>query len=332
MARLTALPGGGEPARACGVCGAHYGPCGILRSHLDWLRLLGRSPNSIYARERAIIRMGAWLADPGHYEELGITGSAVPVLDASAANLAAWRASLDLSYGAVCSYVSHAKHFCQWLVAEGLRADNPAAGLPVLRQPRRLPRPVSEESLFRVLESAPPRIRLWLVLAGWCGLRAAEIAGLTREAILDTRTPPVLVVSAESAKGSRERVIPLSPFVLAEIAAANLPAAGYAFRRRDGHPGPNAPWLVSHRSNMHLHECGVPATLHSLRHRALSQMYQHGRDLRAVQSVAGHASPATTSGYAAFSDQSAVDALNAIPAPGRLHVVAAAKSRRRDIR
>ncbi len=312
MTALTALPGGGEPAPVapCVVCGVpHHGRrCGVLQRHLDGLKLRGHTVNSIYCRERAIIRMGKLLP--------------APVLDADAEMLAEWRAGLDMSHGSIAGYVAHAREFYRFAVKEGLRGDNPAADLPVPRQPRRLPRPINEKDLMRALETAPRRIRLWIVLAAWCGLRACEVAGLLRDSIMDSAVPPVLIVTLETAKGGRrERCIPLSTYVLEEIRAAQLPTAGFAFRRMDGHSGPLQPWRISQLVNRHLHGLGIAATLHSMRHRMLSQAYQGTLDLRLVQDLAGHADPRTTSGYAQFASESAVKAVEGLPSPGRLHAV-----------
>jgi integrase len=139
--------------------------------------------------------------------------------------------------------------------------------------------------------------------------------------------PPVLLVTCETSKGGfRERCIPLSRFVLEEIRAAQLPNSGYAFRRMDGHSGPLQPWLVSQLVNRHLHGLGLAATMHSMRHRMLSQAYQGTLDLRLVQDLAGHADPRTTSGYAAYASESAVKAVEGLPSPGRLHAVRAGHS------
>jgi integrase len=185
---------------------------------------------------------------------------------------------------------------------------------------RRLPRPVSEPDLMRALAMATPRIRPWLVLAGWCGLRAKEIAYLRRECVLETAGPPVLLVARDATKGRSERVVPLSAFAVAELVPV-LPAAGWVFRRMDGRPGPNTPGLISHLANAHLHECGVAASLHALRHRFASETYKASRDLRAVQSLMGHARPETTALYAAYDQPSARAAVDALPVPERLRVV-----------
>ncbi len=280
----------------------------IVQSHLEHLRLKGRTPASVYARKRALARLTAALA--------------VPLLSAGPADLAGWRASLTVGDDAVVAYVSHIRSFYDWCVAEGLRAENPAAGLPVPRLGRRIPRPIAEDDLMDALAAAPRRIRLMIVLAAWCGLRAKEIAYLKRENVMDTAMPPVLIVAQDATKGRRERVIPLSAFVLEEIRLARLPVSGFVFRRMDGRVGPNEPWRVSQLCNKHLHRHGITDTLHSLRHRYGTQVYRaSGHDLRLTQDLLGHASPSTTAGYAAFDRAGAQVAVDALPSPARLRAV-----------
>jgi len=310
VTRLTAIQGGGEGGTVpgCQVCGIpHGGECQVLRRHLDRMRQLGRARGTIRDRRYAILRMARALAP-------------VPVLDATADDLGAWRASLDLTPAAIRVYVTHGKEFYRFLIAEGIRADNPCLGLPVPRHRRYLPRPIASKSLFTAIETAPPRIRLWLILAAYAGLRAAEIAGLTADCILTGQDPPVLIVS-HGAKGGHERVVPLSAYLLGEILAANLPRTGWVFPRYDGKPGPNQPWLISQLVNNHLHSLGFRDTLHSLRHFFGTASYQGSRDLLAVSELLGHANVSTTSVYARFADPSAVKAVESIPAPPRLRVV-----------
>src|SRR5260370_13342726 len=63
----------------------------VLAAHLAHLRLFGRSERTVYDRERAVIRLAAWLRP-------------VPVLAATAADLGAWRASLTVRHHAVLLY------------------------------------------------------------------------------------------------------------------------------------------------------------------------------------------------------------------------------------
>ena len=275
--------------------------------HLRHLELLGRAPETIAARRRALGRMRIALGKS--------------LLEASAADLKAWRAALAVAPGTVAGYVSHAIQFYAWAVAEGVAEANPAAGLPVPRQGRMLPRPAGEADLFAAVAGAPPRIRPWLVLAGWAGLRAKEIALLQRKHVHETARPPVLLIARDATKGTRERVVPLCAFALEALAEHGLPARGWVFRRADGQHGPNTPMRVSGAANRWLHREGFSFTLHQLRHRFATEAYRTTRDLRLVQELLGHASPLTTAGYAAIVQDGAIGAVEALPVPGRLKVV-----------
>jgi len=270
-----------------------------VRAHLHHLAMRGLSPVTIGHRQRVLGRLQVSIG--------------MPVADATAADLAAWRASLTVSSGTIAGYVSHVRMFYAWALAGGHIAEDPAAGLPVPRTPQRIPRPISEAGLMEALDCAPRRIRPWLVLAGWAGLRAKEIALLRGENILLHSEPPVLLIASDATKGRRERTVPLCAFAVAELARAGLPVRGLVFRRADGQPMP--PNLVSKLSNQHLHDCGIPATLHQLRHRFGTMTYHVSHDLRSVQEMLGHASPATTAGYAQYDRTEAAAAVNGLPVP-----------------
>jgi integrase len=292
----------------------------VLAAHAAHLRLLGRSKRTIYDRRRAVIRLAAWLATHNALTSQD-KGASEQVLHAAPADLAAWRAGLTVGDRAVVGYCGHVREFYAWAVTLGLRPDNPAQGLPLPSLPRSVPRPVSEEDLGQALAAADARVRPWLVLAGWAGFRACEIARLRRDRVLDTARPPMLLIARDATKGRHERMIPASAFVLAELRLAGLPASGWVFARHDGKPGPNAPWLVSQLANQCLRDAGSAATLHQLRHRFLTMVYRDTHDLRLVQDLAGHSSPSTTAGYAAFDRSEAAAAVESLPAPQRLRKV-----------
>src|SRR5260221_13588024 len=154
----------------------------VLAAHLAHLRLLGRSERTVYDRERAVIRLAAWLRP-------------VPVLAATAADLGAWRASLTVGDQAVVVYCAHVAGFYAFAVTRGIIDSNPAGALPVPSPPRGIPRPARAEDLAAALACADERVRPWLVLAGWARCRAEEIVLLRRESVLATAVPPRLLVA-----------------------------------------------------------------------------------------------------------------------------------------
>ena len=275
-----------------------------VQRHLRHLDLQGKSPITVEHAEQALKRLAKVLP--------------VPLLEATPDHLYEWRSRLRLANATIAAYLSHIRCFYAWAVEAGLIEESPAAATPSPPLPRRFPRPIPEPDLMLALNSATHvmPVRPWLVLAGWCGLRAKEIAGLRVENLRLNDVPPIIIVSTESAKGGNERIIELSPFVVAEMRAARLPLAGPAFPDANG--APRRPWSVSHITNEHLRGCGTKSTLHCLRHRFASQLYQATLDLRLVQELLGHSSQATTATYAAFSRTAATAAVAALPVPGEL--------------
>ena len=281
-----------------------------VTAHLTHLTQSGLSAGTIYGRRRCLARLAGFLP--------------VPVLQADAADILAWRATLDgLSAGTIYNYCTHARQFYAWAARRGLlHGEDPADGLPVPRRPERTPRPISEADLAEAVTAAPRRIRLWLVLAAWCGLRACEIARLRCENI--DLANQVLIVASDATKGRRERVIPLCDYVIEQVAAARLAPRGWAFTRRDHQSGPVPPWMVSKLANKHLARCGISATLHQLRHRFGTQAYRTTRDILGVRELMGHQSITTTTLYTLADKPAQVAIVQALPVPAALRPLRAA--------
>jgi hypothetical protein len=101
-------------------------------------------------------------------------------------------------------------------------------------------------------------------------------------------------------KGCKERIVPLSPQLWHELVAYGLPRSGIIFLRHDGRHGQNSPKLVSQLVNAYLKSIDVTETLHQLRHRFATRAFGVHKDIRVVQELMGHASPATTALYADY--------------------------------
>lgn len=278
-----------------------------ISQHLDYLRLQGRSDWTIRDRRHILSRLARALP--------------VPLIDATPGHLLAWRAGLTTSAADVVNQASHVRQFYVWAATIAqLRPDNPVDHLPVPRLGRRLPRPISEAALMDVLAAAPRRIRPWIVLAGWCGLRCQEIAWLRAEDVHLDAPAPYILVTRETAKGIHERVVHLCDFAVAELAACNLPRRGWCWTRRDGQPGPNKPARVSELICKLLHDCGYPDTAHSLRHHCLTRVQQISGDVRITQEVAGHTDLSSTMVYTHVSGERTYAVMQQLPVPGGLRM------------
>ena len=259
----------------------------LIQAHLEWLRIRGLRPATIKARRGALLRLQRALP--------------YPLIDAVAEDLRLWQERLTIGPHALGTETAHIAQFFHWAQRHSHRPDDPAELLPRPKVPRMLPRPISEADLRMALACAPDRIRPWLILAGWCGLRAREIALLERADIRDQDDPPTLFV--RDGKGGKQRVVPLPRTVARELAALRLPSRGPVFRRADGLPGGVPPARLSKMVSNYLGSIGVPATLHQLRHRYASLAYQATHDLLLVRDYMGHENANTTAGYAKINPQ-----------------------------
>lgn len=267
----------------------------LIGAYIERLRLKGRSARTCQEYARRIRRLAICLEDRD-------------LTDATPDDLLRWRIGLALSDNSIVAYTNTIRAFYAWLERSERLPASPAEDLPIPRARRGLPRPIGEDDLDYAIDNAPRRIRAWLVLAAYAGLRAQEIAYLRREDLLNTYRPPMIHVSELMAKGSRQRLVPLVPYAWSELQAYGLPRRGFVFLRLRG-AGPNTPKTISNLSNRYLHDCGFDETLHQLRHFYGTEMLETSEgNLRVVQDMMGHASPATTAVYAAVRPSDAVRA------------------------
>ena len=191
--------------------------------------------------------------------------------------------------------------FYRWAARTGRIDHDPAQNLPTVRVPQGRPRPTPEGVLAEALAAASPRERLMIELGALAGLRAGEISRVHRDDYDGER----LTVHG---KGGRERHVPITAGNLQE---ALREADGWLFPniQRGGHLTPN------HVSKLLARSLPDPWTAHTLRHRFGTRAYAGTRDLLAVSTLLGHASPVTTLIYVLMPDdhlRSAVEAAGMI--------------------
>ena len=149
-----------------------------------------------------------------------------------------------------------------------------------------------------------------LLLAAFAGLRVAEIAGLERDDVIETKG----LIRVRHGKGDKERILPLHPDVLAALRVLPMPRNGPIFvRPRGGKFPPNRMGVVISR---YLRELGIDATGHQLRHWFATVVYARGHDIRVTQELLGHSDPSTTAGYISYSHVDAAAAVAALRLPG----------------
>jgi integrase len=211
----------------------------------------------------------------------------------------------DLGGKARYSYISHFGMFYRAMQEDGRIEANPTTYIHRPRIRPALPRPIADDDLAAAIAQAPPVIAAAMTLAAYQGLRAKEIAQLEREDIADTNVPPMLHIV--HGKGDRPRVLPLHPEVMPALRRADIQRSGRVLRRPMGGGFPS--YALSGVVNTYLHDIGVDATLHQLRHWFGTKTYQATRDLRLVQALMGHSSPTSTAIYAQYAIEGAESAI-----------------------
>jgi integrase/recombinase XerC len=279
----------------------------MIENHLAWAHQRGLRETTLYARRNYLRQVHTFVE--------------TPLLVASRSDLERWFASLIVTAASRGVLLSNVRSFYRWAVKFELIEHDPTVRLDSPVRRRGLPRPISEETLERVLAAAGSRIRPWLYLAAFAGLRACEVSRLRAEDVTDQADPPMLLVV--DGKGGKTRAVPLHEKARAALTEADLPSSGFLFLRREwGRPltthTPGAgqqnvsPKLVSELANRHLRSHKAGATFHQLRHRFGTRVYSESRDLRVTQELLGHSNPSTTAGYAAWSPARGLAAVLAI--------------------
>jgi site-specific recombinase XerD len=227
-----------------------------------------------------------------------------PIREATTEDLLGWLDSKHIADRTRYAYISHLAAFYRWALLEGQIQTDPTLRIPRPKMRLGIPRPIgTDDVLFAVGNAPTSALRAMIVLAAYAGLRCMEIAQLDGGDVLDRVVPPVIVV--ENGKGGKSRVVPVGPLVIRSLRAAGIRSQGPVFREK----GRQMPaWRVSHLIRQHLHDCGIRASAHSLRHTYATQVLrQSGGDLRMTQELLGHSSPTTTSIYAAWAQDKAAE-------------------------
>ncbi|WCT72277.1 tyrosine recombinase [Sphingomonas naphthae] len=239
----------------------------------------------------------------------------------------------ELARSTVSRKASALRRFFGFLAEEGLRADDPSDALPRPGAGRPLPKILGHSDVDRLFaeiedrrarDETPQTLRLsaFIELLYGSGLRASELVSLPRHAF--RRDQPFLILRG---KGGRERLVPVSDRARAAVAAWAA------------HVAEDQPWLFpsgkSHMSRVRLFQlvkalaadAGVPpdrVSPHVLRHAFATHLLEGGADLRALQTMLGHADIATTEIYTHVDSSRLIELVNS------RHPLNDAKMKRRD--
>lgn len=227
-----------------------------------------------------------------------------PPETATAEQLADWLSRDELSASTKGVYHSRIKGFYEWLVRRGIRADNPMLEIKAAKRPRTRPRPCSRVQFERLIQTNDKQLKAMFLLYGLQGLREFEIAKFHSNHVdLDAGTVDVI------GKGGARYTLPAHPKLLAH--AKRMPLGYWFPSQRGKHIGSRTVW---ERMRMHMLRNRVPGTPHTLRHFYGTELLRAGANLREVQELMRHASPATTAIYTLVTMDDMRAALNRLAA------------------
>jgi len=219
--------------------------------------------------------------------------------------------------------LSSLKQLYRFAYEEGWRTDNPAIQIKGPGKQKSLPKTLSVDEVDRLLGAAQTSARsqddrvrntCMMELLYATGMRVSELVTLPVSA---TRGDPRMILVR--GKGDKERMVPLSPGARDALAlwietrdqqedAARKKGAGpskflFPSRGKAGH-------LTRHRFYMLIKELAVAGgvdpekvTPHTLRHAFATHLLAGGADLRAIQTLLGHADISTTEIYTHVIDE-----------------------------
>jgi len=270
----------------------------------------GAGANTLSAYRRDLADLAAYLRENGRTLANAVTDDLRGFLKSLATR--------KFKASSLARRLSAVRQLYRFLYAEGKRGDDPAAVLEGPKRGRSLPKILSIDEVDKLLaqarkgmnagkQSLPQRLRAarlacLLETAYATGLRVSELVALPAGAA--RRDQNMLVVRG---KGGKERMVPLN-------SAAKRAMADYLKLRAKTGGAPAGKWLFpsfgaeGHLTRQHFaRELKALASAsgidharlspHVLRHAFASHLLHNGADLRAVQTLLGHADISTTQIY-----------------------------------
>ena len=219
----------------------------------------------------------------------------------------AWLIELGYAKSSIVRKLSALRSFLRWLLREGLIDGDPLPRRGVMKRESRLPRFLSQDEAARLV-GAPdtsttlgPRDRALLELIYAGGLRVSEVRDLdVGDVNLET------VELRVTGKGSKQRVVLFGDVARDALALylgqvrprlANRDSGSALFLNRYG--GRLSQRSIQEKVRGYAASVGLRSDVHThtLRHSFATHLLEGGADLRVVQELLGHASPATTQIY-----------------------------------
>jgi integrase/recombinase XerD len=267
---------------------------------------------SMIAVEKGLARntVEAYSRDLSRFSEFLISQSVFHLNDVKAAHVRAyvsWLTGKGLGAKSIARHVVTLRRLYRFLETEERVTENPIPTLHLGVGARTLPRTLSSADLRRLLNQPDPttalgrRDQTMLELLYATGLRVSELVSLQTQQI-DFKGNYLTV----KGKGAKVRVVPFGRWAREKLldylsaVRASLLRRGtspFLFMSRSGKPLTRQGFWKLIRGHALAAGIDKRVTPHMLRHSFATHLLEGGADLRAVQSMLGHADISTTQIY-----------------------------------
>lgn len=273
----------------------------VIQPFLDYLKFEKRySRHTVISYETDLISFFDYILL--HYGE-------TPVDQLTHIYIRSWLAALKdegLTSRTINRKISSLKSFFKYQLKTGLVRQTPMAKIIAPKNEKRLPGFVADKDirvLFDHVEFPPTwqgrTERLVLLLFYNTGMRLSEVINLKDGQVnASNRTLKIL------GKGNKERIVPISPELLAEISSYQAERnslvdgkAGLLFITEKGKPLAPRSVYSSVKKYLSLVTTIDKRSPHVLRHTFATHLTNNGADLNAVKELLGHSSLAATQVY-----------------------------------
>lgn len=249
-----------------------------VEEFLKWAELDRLRSQHTLARYRAVL---AQIEDP---------------VNATREDVEAWWATrFGMSQATRSNELACLRSFYRWATRFDYRTDDPTRRLDPPKIDNTVPRPIGESDLNRLLgelTADAPDLRRAVALGAYAGMRVSEAAGL-EWSMIDQQARRIYI----RGKGSKERVMGLSPLLLDKI----LPEADGNVVTAGGKPYSAS--VLQRKVNRMMERAGIRHTFHDLRKRGATMALARTSNPVAVAQAFGWASIQTATAYAVVGDE-----------------------------
>lgn len=269
----------------------------MFEAHLQVERGLTRNTAEAYVDD--VNKLGAYLRS---------TGVELPDITlADLEQLVGELHDLGIAPRSQARIISGIKSFFKFLTTEGIIPQNPSILLESPAKGLHLPEVLTVEEIDAMIAAIDPasemaqRNRAIMEVLYGCGLRVSELVGLRISLVFPEEG--YLVVRG---KGEKERVVPMSPRAIDEIAAymperarlrVNPADRDILFLNRLGSRLTRVMVFYIIKQLAKAADIRRPVSPHTLRHSFATHLLEGGANLRAIQQMLGHESISTTEVY-----------------------------------